>query len=96
MTNKITFVNDTPNRTQICVTVNDLGVRNFQLFAGDTDNLTSASAGDDVHFWWRDDGNPCKNCSDANPPCSLNTFVMLNSDVGVRLLGDNKWSKQTI
>ncbi len=92
---KIAFSNATNHRAQISYTINNSGVHNFQVEAGNSDASSLANAGDTVSFWWRNDDNPCEMCAEKAPPCSLNEFLMPDQDVGIRL-SDPRWPKQTI
>jgi hypothetical protein len=85
MANKIDFVNDGQNRAQVSVTINNSGLRNFQLFSGESDEGTMASSGDVVWLWWRDDGQPCSICDSGAEPCSRNDFTMGERDVEIKL-----------
>lgn len=92
---RIVFKNNGNATMQIAITVDDTGIRNFQLRAGEQDGASTAQQGQTVWFWWRDDGNHCVQCADRPPPCSRNEFVMPANDVGIQL-PDPRWPKQTL
>ena len=91
--NRVIFINATSRRAQVSVVIGG-STSNFQIDPESSDDNTLAADGEAVSFWWRNDGNPCKNCAPTASPCSRAGFIMGASGKTVQL-GDPKWPKQT-
>lgn len=93
MNYRIHFTNAGTRKIQIMVASDN--TRNFELDPGQTDSATLMPEATQFTFYWRDDGNPCRDCS--GPGCAANTVTMPAKDIGITLPDPaGRWPKQTI
>ena len=91
----ITFRNIGELDLQLVVVRPTEATARFTIRSGESDSLEEIQDGEELTFFWRDDGDPPSICEDQN--CNPNVITLANSNGNVTLPDPyNRWAKQTI